>query len=180
MDWAKQTVRRDEKHLCFGIGCGLYQMFCDISHPWCSLWDIYIISYKIKLAVINGNERAVAEHQCRVTPRIEYISTWADSRTESRFIEIGFYPPISGQPDSRELCVRVINVVVCQVRGPTFSRGHRIKSVISFGLNNLSRELAFIATILKSQDCLHHDVFMSWAILWLIGAMLNCSEKKPT
>ena len=89
-----------------------------------------------------------------------------------------FYPPISGQPDSRELCVRLINAVVCQVRGPTFSRGHRIRSVISLGLNNLSREVALIATILKSQDCLHHDVFMSWAILCLIGAMLNCFERK--
>ena len=24
MNWAKTTARRDEKHLCFGIGCGLY------------------------------------------------------------------------------------------------------------------------------------------------------------
>ena len=24
MDWAKATVRRDEKHLTFGIGCDLY------------------------------------------------------------------------------------------------------------------------------------------------------------
>ena len=24
MDWAKRTARRDEKHLCFGIGCVLY------------------------------------------------------------------------------------------------------------------------------------------------------------
>ena len=26
MDWAKTTARRDEKHLCIGIGCVLYKI----------------------------------------------------------------------------------------------------------------------------------------------------------
>ena len=27
MDWAKTTARREEKHLCLGIGCALYERF---------------------------------------------------------------------------------------------------------------------------------------------------------
>ena len=41
MDWAKTTARWDEKHLCFGIRCILYQRI-DGRWSWCGISVVYI------------------------------------------------------------------------------------------------------------------------------------------
>ena len=50
MDWAKTIARGDEKHLRFGIWCGLYSRFDGISetfHHSCVICDIYDYGHTI-------------------------------------------------------------------------------------------------------------------------------------
>ena len=78
MDWAKTTARRDEKYICFGIGCVLYEKIDGRSRWWLgacwvsSHYHNYLNQYWLVIWVIR-KESVISKSKCRrLLPR-KYI-----------------------------------------------------------------------------------------------------------
>ena len=76
MDWAKTAARWDEKHLSFGIWCGLYQRFdstCNNTSPAFNNWEWFLngVSFQVLKSAVYVQKLVClpSEHDVRWPPR---------------------------------------------------------------------------------------------------------------